>query len=419
MSTEHFYRKNVSYVKQKSLKMDELFAKQEAYLRATSLDIVRGYMSRINWDAPMLCLRGARGVGKSTLLRQYVKQRFPAGSEEALYCTLDSVYFASSSILKVAEQFHQHGGRLLILDEVHKYNGWSREVKEIADLYPDMQVFLSGSSMLNLIDGDADLSRRCVGYNMPGLSLREYLQFYKGIELEAHTLDEILQNPKQIAAAVNEACRPLQHFHEYLRFGYYPYYLHNPTDYHTLIEQTMNYVIEAELPLLRGVDVWSNRKLKALMSILSRSVPFEVDITKLASLIEAGRNTVIAYLRDLSDAGMLNLLYSDILSVKKLQKPDKIYLENPNLLYALGGEGANQGTVRECFAVNQLMQQHVVEYGKQAGDFKVDGHITFEIGGENKTFGQIADMPDSYVLADNIEMPRGNKLPLWLLGFMY
>ncbi|MBQ5532578.1 MAG: ATP-binding protein, partial [Bacteroidales bacterium] len=289
----------------------------------------------------------------------------------------------------------------------------------IADLYPDMQVFLSGSSMLNLIDGDADLSRRCVGYNMPGLSLREYLQFYKGIELEAHTLDEILQNPKQIAAAVNEACRPLQHFHDYLRFGYYPYYLHNPTDYHTLIEQTMNYVIEAELPLLRGVDVWSNRKLKALMSILSRSVPFEVDITKLASLIEAGRNTVIAYLRDLSDAGMLNLLYSDILSVKKLQKPDKIYLENPNLLYALGGEGANQGTVRECFAVNQLMQQHVVEYGKQAGDFKVDGHITFEIGGENKTFGQIADMPDSYVLADNIEMPRGNKLPLWLLGFMY
>ena len=399
--------------------MEELFAKQEAILRATSLDIVRGYMSQIHWEAPMLCLRGARGVGKSTLLRQYVKQHFPAGSEEVLYCTLDSVYFSSHSILEVAERFHQHGGRLLILDEVHKYHAWSREVKEIADLYPDMQVFLSGSSMLNLLDGDADLSRRCVGYNMPGLSLREYLQFYKGIELEAHTLDEILENPKGIAAGINEACCPLQHFHDYLRFGYYPYYLHNAIDYYTLIEQTLNYVIEVELPLLRGVDILKHRKLKALMSVLSHMVPYEVDITKLAANIGAGRNTVIGYLRDLSDAGMLNLLYSDLLSVKKLQKPDKIYLNNPNLQYALGGAQTNPGTVRECFAINQLMQRHTVEYGKQNGDFKVDGRITLEIGGKGKNFNQIADVENSYIFADDMEMPRGNKLPLWLLGFMY
>lgn len=399
--------------------MEELFRKQEALLRATNLEFIRGYMSHVNWEAPMLCLRGGRGVGKSTLLRQFVKQKYPAGSEKVLYCTLDSVYFSSHSIMEVSERFHQHGGQLLILDEVHKYNGWSREVKEIADLYPDMQVYLSGSSMLNLLDGDADLSRRCVGYNMPGLSLREYLQFYKGIDLPAYPLEEILRSPKPIAASINESCRPLQHFHDYLRHGYYPYYHRNPVDYYTLLEQTLNYVIEAELPMLRGVEITNTRKLKALMSVLSHVVPFEVDISKLASLIGAGRNTVIEYLRNLSDAGMLNLLYSDLLSVKKMQKPDKIYLNNPNMLYALAGEGVNIGTVRECFAVNQLTQRHTVEYGKKRGDFKVDGRITFEIGGDGKGFAQVADLPDAYILADDIEMPRGNKLPLWLLGFLY
>lgn len=399
--------------------MDELYKKQDALLRATSTNIIRGYMQHINWEAPMLCIRGARGVGKSTLLRQYVKTNFPAGSEDVLYCTLDSVYFSTHSLLEVAEKFHQHGGKLLILDEAHKYTGWSREVKEMADLYPDMQVFISGSSMLNLLDGDADLSRRCVGYDMPGLSLREYLQFYKGIELQAYSLEELLEDSRRIAASVNEVCRPLQHFHDYLRFGYYPYYLSNPIDYYALIEQTVNYVIEVELPVLRNVDITNCRKLKALMAVLSQIVPYEVDVTRLASLIGSGRNTIIEYLRSLSDAGLLTLLYSDLLSVKKMQKPDKIYLDNPNLLHALSSRTPNIGTVRECFAINQLKQKHVVEYGRSQGDFRVDGQLIFEVGGEDKAFDQIADLKDSYIFADDIEMPRGNKLPLWLLGFLY
>ena len=399
--------------------MEELYKKQDALLRATSLKIVRGYMQSINWEAPMFCLRGARGVGKSTLLRQYAKMKFPAGSEEVLYCTLDSVYFSTHSILYVAEKFYQHGGRLLMLDEVHKYNGWSREVKEIADLYPDLQVILSGSSMLNLLDGDADLSRRCVGYDMPGLSFREFLQFYKGIELPPFSLEEILSDSQQIASKVNDVCRPLQQFHEYLQYGYYPYYLKNKIDYYTLIEQTVNYVIEAELPILRSVDVTNCRKLKALLSVLSQTVPFEVDISKLAVAIGATRGTVLDYLRYLSDAGLLSLLYSDLLSVKKMQKPDKIYLNNPNLLYALAGSQVNIGTIRECFAVNQLTQRHKVEYGRNKGDFKADGQWTFEVGGENKSFGQIADIPNSYILADDIEMPHGNKIPLWMIGFLY
>ena len=400
-------------------RMEQLYEKQDAMLNATRMDIVRSFMGHVNWEAPMLCIRGPRGVGKSTLLRQYVKQHFEAGSEAVLYCSMDFVYFSQHSILEVAEKFYKHGGRLLILDEVHKYEKWSREVKEVAEIYPNLQVMMSGSSLLKLIDGDADLSRRCRGYYMPGLSFREYLQFYKGIVIPVHPLEEVLEHPKAIAAEVNAVCRPLQHFHEYLKFGYYPFYLKNPIDYYPLIEQIENYVIDVELPQLRKVNPSNCRKIKALLNVLAQQVPYDVDITKMASAIELQRNTVIEYLNHLNDAKLIQMLYSDLVSVKKMQKPDKIYLENPNLLYALASTPVKIGTARECFAVNQLSYQHTVEYGKQQGDFKVDSKWTFEVGGEGKTFDQIADLPNSYVLADDIESPKGNKLPLWMIGMTY
>lgn len=399
--------------------MDLLFEKQDAMLNATSMEIVRSFMNHVNWDAPMLCIRGPRGVGKSTLLRQYIRLHYGIGSEEVLYCSLDFSYFTQHSILEVAEKLYKRGGKLLILDEAHKYENWSREVKEVAEIHPNLQIILSGSSLLKLMDGDADLSRRCRGYYMPGLSFREYLQFYKGIVLPSHPLEEILAHPKEIAAEVNKACRPLQHFHDYLKHGYYPFYLRNPIDYYPLIEQTTNYVIDVELPQLRNVSPSNCRKIKALLNVLAQQVPFDVDITRIASLIELQRNTVIDYLGHLDDAKLINLLYSDLVSIKKMQKPDKIYLENPNLLYALATTPVMIGTARECFAVNQLSNQHTVEYGKQQGDFKVDGKWTFEVGGEGKSFDQIADLPNSYVLADDIESPRGNKLPLWMVGMMY
>lgn len=399
--------------------METLFEKQDALLRATDMSIIRSFMDDVNWEAPMLCIRGPRGVGKSTLLRQYVKQHYEPGSEEVLYCSMDWVYFSQHSMLEVAEKFYKRGGKLLIFDEVHKYEQWSREVKEVSETYPNLQIFLSGSSMLKLLDGDADLSRRCRGYDMPGLSFREYLRFYKGIELPASTLEEILENPKGIAATVNGVCRPLQHFHDYLKYGYYPFYLTNPIDYYALIEQTVNYVIDVELPQLKNVNSSNCRKIRALLCVLSQQVPFDVDITKLATMTELQRNTVLEYLNHLKGAKLLNLLFSDLLSVKKMQKPDKIYLENPNLLYALATTPVKIGTARECFAVNQLSYAHTVEYGKTQGDFRVDGKWIFEVGGEKKTFDQIADLPDSYILADDIEMPHGNKLPLWMIGFLY
>ncbi len=399
--------------------MDALFERQDALLRATSMTIIRSFMEQVNWSAPMLCIRGPRGVGKSTLLRQYVKSHFAEGSEDVLYCSMDWVYFSQHSMLEVAEKFYKHGGKLLIFDEVHKYENWSREVKEVAETYPQLQLMLSGSSLLKLLDGDVDLSRRCRGYDMSGLSFREYLQFYKGIELPAYSLEEVLGSAKKIAAEVNKVCRPLQHFHEYLKFGYYPFYLTNPLDYYALIEQTVNYVVDVELPQQRKVSPVNCRKIKALLNVLSQLVPYDVDISKLSSSIGLQRNTVIEYLNHLKDAKLLHLLFSDLVSVKKMQKPDKIYLENPNLLYALATTPVKTGTVRECFVVNQLSHAHTVEYGKTQGDFRVDGKWTFEVGGESKSFDQIADIPNSFILADDIESPRSNKLPLWMIGFLY
>lgn len=399
--------------------MEALFEKQDALLRATGMNIVRSFMDDVNWDTPMLCIRGPRGVGKSTLLRQYVKMHYEPGSEEVLYCSMDWVYFSQHSMLEIAEKFYKRGGKLLIFDEVHKYAQWSSEVKEVAETYPNLQIVLSGSSLLRLLDGDADLSRRCRGYDMPGLSFREYLRFYKGIVLPASSLEDILEAPNKLAAKVNDVCRPLQHFHDYLKYGYYPFYLTNPIDYHVLIEQTVNYVIDVELPQLKNVNPSNCRKIKALLCVLSQQVPFDVDVSKLATMTELQRNTVLEYLNHMKSAKLLNLLFSDLLSVKKMQKPDKIYLENPNLLYALATAPVQIGTARECFAVNQLGYAHTVEYGKTQGDFKVDGKWTFEVGGEKKRFDQIADLPNSFVLADGIEMPHGKKLPLWMIGFLY
>jgi len=399
--------------------MDLLFERQDAMLNATSMKIVRSFMNHVNWNAPILCIRGSRGVGKSTLLKQYIKQNYDVGREDVLYCSMDWGYFTKHSMLEVAEKFYKRGGTLLVMDEIHKYDGWSREVKEIHEVYPSLQLMLSGSSLLRLMDGDADLSRRCTNYDMPGLSFREYLEFYHNIILPAYSLEEILSNSRNIAAKVNEVCRPLQYFHDYLKNGYYPYYLQNPIDYHTLIEQTVNYVIDVELPQLRGVNPVNCRKLKALMYVLAQQIPFDVDISKIATSVELQRNTVIEYLNHLNDSNLISLLYSDLLSVKKMQKPDKIYLDNPNMLYSLSGGAVQIGTARECFVVNQLSTSHKIEYGKTTGDFKVDGKWLFEVGGEKKSFAQIADIPNSYVLADDIEMPRGNKIPLWMIGFTY
>lgn len=232
-------------------------------------------------------------------------------------------------------------------------------------------------------------------------------------------MNEVLENAGVICAEVNEKCRPVQMFNEYLHEGYYPFFTGNRDDYYISIENVINLILEQEMPLLCGVDPAYIRRLKALLGVLATSVPYEVDITKLASTIGLTRNSVLTYLQGLARAELLNLLYADVSSVKKMQKPDKIYLQNPNLLYALSPEAVQTGTARETFVVSQLCVNHTVEYGKRQGDFKVDRTYTFEVGGADKTFRQIADLPQSYILADQLEYATGHKLPIWLVGLTY
>lgn len=399
--------------------MEKLFEKKNQLLRLTSMNIVREAMNTINWDAQLICLRGARGVGKTTLMLQYIKSHYRPMSNEVLYVSLDAVYFSTHTLIDLADRFYKNGGKHLFVDEVHKYNSWSREIKEIYDTYPDMRVVISGSSLLNILGGDADLSRRCIPYELHGLSFREYLQFFHNIQIQPRSLQDILEHPEEICSEVLDKCHPLPLFKDYLQHGYFPFYLKSKENYATLIEQVVNYVIETELPQCYGVDMAMVRKIKALMSIVSSSIPYEVDATKLSGVIGVHRTTVVNYLYMLDKAKLINMLFAEAKTIKKLQKPDKIYIENPNMLYALAEGNVEIGTARETFCINQLRVHHNVEYSKKQGDFRVDGKYTFEIGGQSKGFGQVAGVSDSYVLADDIETPFGRKLPLWAMGFLY
>ncbi len=398
--------------------METLYNKHRLLISNTSLDIVRETMNTISWDRQLVGIRGSRGVGKTTLMRQYIKQKYGTRAGEALYCVMDSIYFTNHTLLDLAERFHQMGGKHLFLDEVHKYPTWSRELKEIIDLWPDMKVTFTGSSLLQILNADADLSRRVLSYNMAGLSFREYLHFYKGIKFPSYSLQEILTDADAICDDVCKVCSPLAFFNEYLRVGYYPFYDGNDVEYYSKIENVINFIVDQEMTLFCGVEPAYTRKLKAMLLYLSDNLPYEVNIAKLSSYLEINKTTVLSYLSFMHRAELVNLLYTDNKSVTKMQKPDKIYIHNPNMLCTLGTQ-MNVGTLRECFVVNQLSHNHTVEYSKANGDFKVDGKITFEVGGKEKTFEQIADIPDSYILADSMEYPIGKKLPLWLVGFLY
>lgn len=398
--------------------METLYNKHKILISNVSLRIVRDVMNKISWDKQLVGIRGSRGVGKTTLMRQYIRQKYGTRAGETLYCVMDSMYFTNHTLLDLAEHFHQMGGKHLFLDEVHKYPTWSKEVKEIIDLWPDMKITFTGSSLLQILNADADLSRRVLSYEMAGLSFREYLRFYKGIELPSYSLDEILAESDSICDAVCKVCTPLPLFNEYLRVGYYPFYDGNEVEYYSRIENVISFIIDQEMTLFCGVEPAYTRKLKAMLLYLSENLPYEVNIAKLASYLEINKTTVLSYLSFMDRAELVKLLYTDNKSVTKMQKPDKIYIHNTNMLCALGTQ-TNIGTLRECFVVNQLSHNHVVEYGKSNGDFKVDGKIIFEAGGRDKSFEQIANIKDSYILADSMEHPVGKKLPLWIIGLLY
>ena len=399
--------------------MESLFKKHDRLVAVTSTEIIRQWANSINWDARLMAIRGPKGVGKTTMMLQYIKLNYKLLDRQVLYVSCEDKYFSNHSLLSLAEQFYLNGGRHLFLDEVHKYDDWSNEIKEIYDFYPTMRVVLSGSSLLSMTEGDADLARRCINHDIQGLSFREFLHFYKGIKMPVYPLEQVLENPAPLIEEMNKHGRPIALLKEYLKYGYYPYYLNNETDYHIAIQQVVNKIIDIELPRICGVDLNNTRKIKSLLTILCATVPFQVDITKLATQSGLKRDTIINYLSYLDKAKLIRLLYSDLKNIKRMQKPDKIYIDNTNLLNAWATTPIQIGTIRETFVANQLSVNHVIEFRKTNGDFLVDSKYTFEVGGDDKDFQQIANVTDSFILADDMETAIGKKLPIWVVGFDY
>ena len=401
-------------------KMESLIKRHLNRMQTVNLDFVRNLMNEIDWEERLLMIKGQKGVGKTTLMTQRILQVFgPTNTTDVLYVSLDNIYFGTHRLLDFIERFHEHGGKYLFLDEVHKYKGWSLEVKNAYDEFEDMHFVLSGSSLINLSEGEADLSRRCITYSMSGLSFREYLSMFHQKEFRKRTLQEILTDGNSLCAEVNAQMRPLPFFAEYLRYGYYPFLKEGQNNYYVRIENIINTIIEVELPQLRKLETGNIRKVKSLLGILSSNVPYTVDTVKLSSMAEISRTTLLQYLHNLSEAQIIQLLYSDVTNVKRLQKPDKIYMENTNMLYALSTTQVNEGTAREVFFINQLSAGHVVEYSKTSADFTIDHQYTIEVGGRSKDGKQIAGVTDSFIASADGEYVLGNKIPLWLFGFLY
>lgn len=397
--------------------MNSIQEKFQRKIQETSLEFVRSLMNHITWEARLIGIRGARGVGKTTLLLQYIKKNLPL-NEETLYVSLDNIWFAENKLTDLTDDFVKKGGKYLFLDEVHKYPNWAQELKNIYDDYPQLKIVFTGSSLLEILNARADLSRRAVIYNMQGLSYREYLNLTLKLDLPTLSLKQILSDHVTIAQELNTKIKPLQYFDSYLTNGYYPFFQEAPRLYFQRLEEVINLILEIELPLLRKVDIAYVNKLKQLLQIIAQSAPFMPNISKLSERIGINRNTLITYLYFLQEAHIIKNLYKDAKGITQLQKPDKIFLENTNLQYAFAPDNANFGNIRETFFVNQVAYNHLAEYTKQ-GDIKIDRLSTFEIGGAKKSNKQIENVENSYIAADAIEYGSANKIPLWLFGFLY
>jgi hypothetical protein len=380
------------------------------------LQNIRPQIAWLTQNERLIGIKGSRGVGKTTLLLQYAKSN--SNKESFVYISLDNLYFAENKLSDFADDFYKNGGKVLLLDEVHHYPTWSVEIKNMVDSYPDLKIVYTGSSLLHIVKGRADLSRRGVLYTLPGLSLREYINFSTDSKFPVLTLPEILANHEQLAKDIWKQIKPIKFFNSYLRIGYYPFFLQGEENYLKKLNQVVLQILETDLPLLAGISYSNINKLKQLLFIISESVPFKPNIEKLSERIGISRNTLKEYLHYLSDALLIQLLYSNNKGISLLTKPEKIYLQNTNLMFALTGDFTNTGNARETFFFNQLVDIYNVNY-TQKGDFLVDNRWTFEIGGKNKTGSQISGVENSFLAIDGIETGHRNEIPLWMFGFLY
>ena len=398
--------------------MDGIIKYSERKLRNTSLNFKRYLLDEIEWDDKLIGIRGFRGVGKSTLMLQRLKSAY-GNSSEALYVTLDNFYFTKNRFFDFAEQFYLSGGRALFLDEVHRYPSWSIEIKNLYDLYDDLKIVFSGSSALQLHKEEGDLSRRAAMYNLHELSFREYIELSGNAKFEKYSLNNILENHQDIAMDIIKEITIIPLFKAYLKEGSYPFFKEAKGQFYDRLMNTVNVVIESDLQIIENINYKTAYKLRQLVAVLADSVPFKVNISELSRRIGLSRDVLLVLLGALDRANLIKGIRQEGSPMGYLTKPAKIYLNNTSLLYALNsGEENIDGTARETFFMNQMFQSHHVKSSKN-GDFFIDKKYTFEVGGKDKGFKQIAGVGHSFVVSDNLEFGYGNKIPLWLFGFMY
>lgn len=389
--------------------MDKLQAFFSKKLLETDTHFHRYMYDEINWNNRLIGLTGPRGVGKTTLVLQYIKENLRR--DEVLYVTVEDFYFVNNKLVDLAEQFVRKGGKYLFVDEIHKYENWARELKLIYDYHSELKVFFTGSSVLDINKGVSDLSRRAVMYHMQGLSFREYLELFEGIVVPKYDLTEIFNHN----VVLPEDFHPFVYFEKYLKRGYYPFSIED--DFEIRLRQIINITIENDIPQYAGMNVSTARKLKQLLAIIAECVPFKPNVSSIATMLNASRNSIADYCLYLEEAGLIAQLRNETGGIRSLGKVDKIYLDNTNLMYSLAEDKADIGNIRKTFFFNQVrIVKDVIT--SSVADFKV-GDVTFEVGGKNKKQKQIQGVDKAFVVKDDIETGYMNVLPLWQFGLLY
>ena len=389
--------------------MEQLYEFFNRKLKGTPTDFLRYRYHQIKWNGRAFGLVGPRGVGKSTMLLQYIKQNL--SPTDTLYVSADHLYFSEHKLVELADRFVKMGGKHLFIDEIHKYEGWSRELKQIYDSYEDLQLVISGSSILDIYKGLADLSRRMPIYTMQGLSFREYLSLFHHIQVPAYSLDDILAHK----AILPDIDHPLPYFHDYLRKGYYPF--GKDEEYEMELMQVINQTMEVDIPQHIQANISLGRKLKSLLMVVAQSVPFKPVMQRLAEATGINRNDIANYLIYMERAGTIAQLRDTTGGIRGLGKVEKLYLDNTNLIYTLAPHHAEIGNIRETFLMNQMRVQNDIVSSK-ISDFEIDGKV-FEIGGRKKGQKQIENAADGYIVKDDIESGYANVIPLWAFGLNY
>ena len=388
--------------------MERLQATFDKLLRETTSTFHRYMYDRIDWNTRIVGLLGPRGVGKTTMVLQYIKENLPR--KESLYVVAEDLYFANHTLVDLADTFARTGGKYLIIDEIHKYKGWSRELKLIYDYHSELHVFFTGSSILDIYKGISDLSRRVLTYEMQGLSYREYLSLFHQIELPVYSIQQILNQEVELP----QGFLPLQHFSDYLQRGYYPF---RDNNFERYIMNVVNTTLEVDIAQYADLTPATIRKLKRLLAIIAQAAPFKPNFTQIGGQLEVSRNNIADLCAWLEKAGLIGQLRDSTGGIQGLGKVDKVYLDNATLIYVLGNKSTEIGTIRETFFYNQMrVITNVIS--SRISDFEIDGK-TFEVGGRKKKQKQIQNAEQGYVVKDDIETGYGNIIPLWQFGLTY